>query len=130
MPRARKTVGEKELQLLRYIADHQPVSVREVADHAAATAGIARTTVLTVMERLRAKGFLHRRKSHGIYRYECTVPRAQLMRQLVGEFVERVLDGSVGPFVAYLSESEHLSTDEVAALRALVEAAEAGGDDQ
>jgi predicted transcriptional regulator len=130
MARSRKTVGEKELQLLRYIADHQPATVREVADHAAATTGLARTTVLTVMERLRAKGFLRRRKARGVYRYECTVPRAELMRDLVGDFVDRVLDGSLGPFVAYLSESERLSEAELETLRALVAAAEAGEDDQ
>ncbi len=65
MVRDRETMGREEMQVLRYVGEHHPVSVREVADHVAATSGKARTTVLTVMERLREKGYLVHRKKGG-----------------------------------------------------------------
>ncbi len=65
MPPPREPLGRLELDVLQYIADHHPISVREVAAHFAATSGQARTTLLTVMERLRAKGYLKRRKAAG-----------------------------------------------------------------
>ncbi len=65
MPPSREPLGRLELEVLQYIADHHPISVREVAAHFAETSGQARTTLLTVMERLRAKGYLKRRKAAG-----------------------------------------------------------------
>src|SRR6188508_859073 len=96
-------LGRLELEVLQYVADHQPASVRDVATHFAETSGQARTTLLTVMERLRTKGYLKRRKIGGANRYTPTMAKAELLSRMVGEFVEDVLGGSASPFVAYLS---------------------------
>jgi predicted transcriptional regulator len=113
------SITRAELDVLRYIHDHTPATVREVADHFSRTTGHARTTVLTVMERLRAKGYLGRRKVGGVNQYTPKVTKTELLRELVGGFVEEMLDGSVSPFVAYLSEAEDLGDDEVKELRGL-----------
>ena len=118
--RSQPNIGRAEMEILRHIADHHPVSVREVADHFSATKGHVRTTVLNVMERLREKGYLKRRKSNGIFQYSPSVPRAELLRSLVREFVNRTLGGSLSPFVAYLTEEGKLSAAELAELRTLV----------
>lgn len=132
MARNRETIGREEMQVLRYVAEHQPVTVRDVADHVAATSGKARTTVLTVMERLREKGYLIRRKKDGIYRYSPKHSQANLLRDLVADFVREALGGSVSPFVAYLAEDAKLSDEQVRELARLVaelEAQRAGDDD-
>ena len=61
--------GSTEIEILRFIGDHHPISVGEVAEYVANTTGQARTTVLTTMERLRRKGHLSRKRSKGVYRY-------------------------------------------------------------
>jgi predicted transcriptional regulator len=132
MARHRERIGRKEMQILRYIAECHPVSVREVADHMAAATGSARTTVLTVMERLREKGYLVRRKSGGVYRYSPKRPQADVLRSLVADFVREALGGSVSPFVAYLAEDVSLSDEQLKELGQLVadlEARRAGGSD-
>jgi predicted transcriptional regulator len=116
----RDTLGHLELDVLRYIADHHPITVREVANHFAETSGQARTTLLTVMERLRSKGYLTRRKSSGVHRYSPTVSKKELLHQIVGDFVEDVLGGSLSPFVAYLTQSSVLSREEVRRLEGLI----------
>lgn len=113
-------IGRAEMDILRYIGKHHPSSVREVADHLSATKGQVRTTALNVMERLRQKGYLKRRRINGIFHYSPSVPTAELLRSLVREFVHRALGGSVSPFVAYLLHEGELSADEVAQLRTLV----------
>jgi predicted transcriptional regulator len=120
MPQSREPLGHLELDVLQYVADHHPVTVREVATHFAETSGQARTTLLTVMERLRAKGYLKRRKSAGVHRYTPTVRKAELLERLVGDFVDGVLGGAVSPFVAYLSRSRHLSREESGKLAELL----------
>jgi hypothetical protein len=46
-----------------------------------------------------------------------------VLRDLVHEFVEKALQGSVSPFFAYLGEEKALSDEEIAALRQLLETA-------
>jgi len=113
-------LGDQELEVLRYIAEHPPISVGEVAERFGDSHGLARTTILTVMERLRRKGYLTRKKMQGRYRYSARLPKAELLRSLVRDFAERVLGGSLQPFVAYLTREARLTDRELAALRKLV----------
>lgn len=115
------TLGDQELELLRFVAAHAPISVGEVAERYGEPRGLARTTILTVMERLRQKGFLSRRKDGRAFRYTPRVAPSDLMRGLVRDFVEKTLGGSLSPFVAYLAEAKELSESEVAELRRLLE---------
>jgi predicted transcriptional regulator len=96
------------------------VSVGEVAEEFAERKGLARTTILTVMERLRQKGYLKRRRRGGVYRYSPKIPKKDVIRSLVREFAERMLAGSPQPFVAYLAEDAELSDEEVKQLAELV----------
>jgi predicted transcriptional regulator len=115
------TVGEQELEVWRFIADRAPVSAREVVEHFAAEQGLARTTVLTVMERLRKKGYLTRKRQDGVFHYAPRVPPAEVLHGLVGRFVEKTLGGSVSPVVAYLARARQISDAELAELQRMVE---------
>jgi predicted transcriptional regulator len=114
------TIGEQELALLRHIADRGGITVGEAADEFGTPRKLARSTVLTMMERLRLKGHLSRRLVNGVYRYRARATSADLLKGAVGRFIERNLDGSVSPFLAYLSESDELSDAEVRELERLV----------
>jgi predicted transcriptional regulator len=113
-------LGSTEIELLRYIGDHHPISVGEVAEHVARTTGQARTTVLTIMERLRRKGYLTRKQIKGVYHYSPKIAKPDLLRGLVKTFVDTTLGGSVSPFVAYLSEGGPISEDDLVVLKRVV----------
>jgi predicted transcriptional regulator len=115
------TIGEQELALLRHIADRGNLSVGEAAEQFGASRGLARSTVLTMMERLRRKRLLARRMMDGVYRYQAHASSADLLKGAVGRFVERSLNGSVSPFLAYLSEAGRVTDEELRELEALVE---------
>ena len=114
------SIGEQELALLRHIADRGAVTVGQASDEFGTSRGLARSTVLTMMERLRRKGHLARRLSDGIYRYRTRASSADLLKSAVQRFVERNLDGSVTPFLAYLSDADELSDAEVRELQRIV----------
>ena len=120
------SIGEQELALLRHIADHGSVTVGEAADAFGAPRGLARSTVLTMMERLRLKGHLGRRMADGVYRYRARASSADLLKSAVQRFVERSLDGSVSPFLAYLSDAGRVSDDELRELEEIVARLHAG----
>jgi predicted transcriptional regulator len=117
---SKPSIGDQELALLHYLADHENASVGEVAGGFGEPRGLARSTVLTMMARLRAKGYLKRRQLKGMYRYSTAAGPGEVMRSAVGQFVEKTLSGSVSPFVAWMSERAKVSDTELAELEALV----------
>ena len=119
MSKKKTTIGQEELAVFQFIQETHPVTVRQVADHFAG-AGKARTTILTVMERLRGKGLLSRDETNGINRYSPAIEPGELMQSLVGDFVTKILGGSVSPFVAYMSEAGEISDQELAELKKVV----------
>src|SRR5262245_35775858 len=118
---ATSTLGEQELALLKSVADAGSATVGEMADAFGRDRGLARSTVLTMMERLRKKGRLVRRMDDGVYRYRAHASSAELLQGVVQRFVERHLDGSVSPFLAYLSEATELTDEELRELEGLVD---------
>ena len=116
-----QSIGEQELALLRHLADEGAATVGEVAERFGAPRGLARSTVLTVMERLRRKGYLTRQSVDGVFRYAARRSSDDVMRGLVRRFVEKSLDGSVAPFVAYLSETPSLSDAQLDELQDIVD---------
>lgn len=116
-------LSARELEILSFVTGRAPVSVREVANEWGQPRGLARTTILTFMERLRNDGYLSREKGpdDATFMYSPTVPKSDLQRGLVQDFVQRALGGSVAPFVAYLADAPSLSEAEIAELKRLVE---------
>lgn len=116
-----KTIGDQELALLHHVAGHPGSTVGEVAETFGGQRDLARSTVLTMMERLRQKGYLTRRTVDGIYRYTSRAAAGDVLKSAVREFVKRTLEGEVSPVVAYLAEDANVSDAELADLEALVE---------
>ena len=116
----RKPLGRVELEVLQFVVENNPIRVKDVAAHMAESSGQARTTILTVLERLRQKKYLKRRKIAGVNHYSPTINKTEFIQELVGDFVDEVLQGSVSPFVAYLDQHSQLSNDECEQLKKLV----------
>lgn len=117
----RKDLGELELAVLNAVWERPGSTVREIAEVMAKRRAIARTTVLTVMQRLHAKKFLKRTKSRGVFRYSATGEQTKVVSDLIGQFVQKVLGGSPAPFLAYLADTKNLTEDQIDQLRGIVD---------
>ena len=115
-----RSLGDQELNLLRFVAEEGPISVGEAAERYGVPRSLSRSTVLTMMERLRIKKRLSRRRSGGVYLYQSREGADKLLHGVVQSFVETTLSGSVSPFVAYLAESKQVSPSELLELERLV----------
>lgn len=120
MAKKRRSLGRVELSVLQFVSEKQPVRVKDVADYMAKVSGQARTTILTVLERLREKRYLSRKKLEGVNHYSTTVPKSVYLQDVVGDFVDGVLQGSVSPFVAYLNDGAKLTEKEREELKTLI----------
>ena len=115
-----KSIGDQELALLRFVGDAGQATVGQAAEHFGQPRGLARSTVLTMMERLRKKGHLTRKLQGGLYHYAPRTAHVVAVREAVRNFVDRTLDGSIAPFVAYLGERGDVSDEDFAELKALL----------
>lgn len=115
-----RPIGDQELALLRDLDGHGAATVAEVVERFGQPRGLARSTVLTMMERLRKKGHLARRQVGGVYRYATRTAPGDAVQHAVAAFVDRTLNGSVTPFVTFLAEAHQVSDAELAELEELV----------
>lgn len=122
----RKSIGDQELALLRAVAAAGTLSVAEATETFGSERDLARSTVLTMLERLRAKGHLRRAVGGGVYRYAAAVAPAAVVEHAVESFVEKTLGGSVAPLVAFLAERGEVSAAERAELERLLERLQGG----
>ena len=118
--RNKRSIGDREMLLLQHIAELKNATVAEVVAVFGESQGLARSTVLTMMERLREKGYLDRKQVDGVYRYSTVSGPVEVMRGAVESFVQTKLRGSVSPFVAWMSERGEVSDTELAELEQLV----------
>jgi len=115
-----KSIGDQELALLRFVSDAGRATVAQAVEGFGQPRGLARSTVLTMMERLRKKGHLGRRRADGVYHYAPRTAPGAAIQHAVRTFVDRTLGGSITPFVAYVAEREGLSDDEIEELETLL----------
>ncbi len=74
---------------------------------------IAYTTVMTMMKIMEQKRYLKRRLQGRAYIYQGTRPKKQMIREMVGDFINRVFDGSAHPLLAHLVEDRRLSENDL-----------------
>lgn len=113
------SLGEQEMDILKYVSTNSPIAVRDVAQHFEQEKKLARTTVLTVMERLRKKGFLSRSQIDGVFKYTSKIKTGDILSSKISDFVEKTLGGSVGPLFNYFISSSNLTDEEVKKLKEL-----------
>jgi BlaI family transcriptional regulator, penicillinase repressor len=125
MPRRRSPQPtEVELAILRVLWDRGPSTVREV--HSVLQSSRERqdtgySTTLKMMQVMSDKGLLKRDESRRPQLYRTTVAEEQTQRQMVDDLVRRVFGGSARKLVLRAVESEHVTPDELAEIRRLLE---------
>ena len=89
-----------------------------------ATRQLARTTVLTQVQRLHKKGWLRRSTRKGTVVFRARCDRATAEQQLARRFVTDYFDGSTTGLVRSLLGEGKVDRDEIARLRELLDDAE------
>ncbi len=88
-----------ELEILRVLWEHGPVSVREVQRVLNQERPTGYTTVLKLMQIMTGKGLVSRDESQRPQIYRARYKREQTQRQLLHELVQRAFGGSVKALV-------------------------------
>lgn len=116
------SLGQLELEVLKITWNEPGSSVNEITDRLLEHKDYARTTVLTVIQRLHKKGFLTRSKEQGSFRYYPTESKEEVMGSLTQRFIQSTFEGSASNLIQHLT-STSLTTDELAEMRAIIDQA-------
>ncbi len=122
MARREHDLGTAELETLKALWDLGPSPVRAVMDYLhQSRRRLAYTTVQTTLTRLVQKGFVACNKSELAYVYRARVSREQLSRSRLKNLLNQLYDGSAGPLVLQLIQSERLTAEEISELHRLID---------
>ena len=116
------TVSDAELDVLKALWEHGPATVRQVeARLRRRKRRWAYTTVLTLLSRLREKGYVASDTTGTAHVFRPAVSRDQLLRHGLSELADRICDGTASPLVHALVKGRRFSADEIAHFRKLLD---------
>jgi BlaI family transcriptional regulator, penicillinase repressor len=122
-PLNQANVSDAELEVLKVLWLRGPVMVREVAQHLKRRhKPWAYTTILTLLSRLRDKGYVTQAK-HTVgaaHVFTAAVTREQLLGQRLTELAEQVCDGTASPLVQALVNNRQLKREDIEHLRRIL----------
>ena len=108
--------------MLRALWEHGPSSVREVHGHLkAAELDWARSTVVTLLQRLEKKGYVESDKTDYAFKFRAVVTRDDLLRLRMSELADDLCDGRWEPLLLAFTQREKLGTRDLAELQRLVD---------
>lgn len=90
----------------------------------------AYNTVLTLLSRLREKGYVASQKgdSGAALVFRAAISRGQLLKRSLSELADSVCDGAASPLVHALVEGKQFSAEELAELRKLLDGLQSDAD--
>jgi BlaI family transcriptional regulator, penicillinase repressor len=117
-------LSEAQIEVMNVIWDRGEVTVAEVWKALASRRPVARNTVLTTMERLQERGWLHCDSGEHAFRYRAAVPREAVQGMMVRRLLDSAFQGSAEGLVMALLDGRGLTDDEAKRIRDLIDRAE------
>jgi BlaI family penicillinase repressor len=113
-------LGRLELQIMSVVWDKGSATVHDVKKALARGRKPAYSTILTMMRKLEAKGYLEHQVSDRTYVYRATISRQTARRSLLGDLLERVFEGSPSLLISSLVEQNRVTEEELREIRKLI----------
>jgi BlaI family transcriptional regulator, penicillinase repressor len=121
MRKKRNDLTKTEWSLMNICWEKGLVSARIIYEETLKEKKRGYQTVKTMLDRLVVKEYLDREKFGPIWLYKPAVSRSKVRAREIDSFVATVLDNTFAPLFARLAEKEKLSSDEIEALKKLIE---------
>ena len=110
-----------ELEILRILWTRGPSTVRKVYDALREKKTLGYTSVLKLLQIMTTKGTVRRNETQRAHIYEACLPAEQTKRQLAGDMLQRVFEGSASQLMMHALAGRRASREEVEELRRLLD---------
>ena len=119
-----KNLTPTEWHLMECLWDHAPRTGREAAQYMASAQGWSRSTTLTLLRRMSAKGFIDCREENGVNVYSPLIERSEAAVRETDSFLSRVYRGSVSTLLSAVTQRQSLTRAEIDELYDIIRRAE------
>ena len=117
-----------EWSVLDCLWAESPQTVMQLVSELERTVGWHRSTTITTLHRMEAKGLVRGEQAGRGRAYVPLVDREQAVVAETRNFLDRVYRGSVGMMMSAMARRQELSREEIAQLREILEKAEEGSE--
>ena len=117
----RPALSKGEMEVARVLWELGSASVRQVHNALPGDREIDFTTVQTYLRRLEAKGYAKARLSGRVRIYAPRVKPRTVIRETVGDLIDRLFGGEALPLMKHLIEERGISDEDLAQLRKLLD---------
>lgn len=110
-----------ELEILRVLWSRGPSTVREVHEALSITKPTGYTSVLKFLQIMTEKGLVRRNEDQRAHVYEACEPAEKTKRQIAGDMLQRVFEGSAHDLMVHALAGRRTSKQEIEELRQLLD---------
>jgi BlaI family penicillinase repressor len=114
-------LGRLGLQIMNVVWDKGKATVYDVKEAISQDRKPAYTTILTMMRKLEAKGYLEHDIDDRTYVYRAVISRKEVRHSLLSDLLERVFDGSPSLLVNSLVEQNKVTEEELREIRRFID---------
>ena len=123
---SKHTLGELQHAIMRVLWTHGEATTAAAHKALWAQRGLAPTTISTMLRKMEDKGVVAHRTEGRQFVYRPTVSEEDVRSSMVGELLDRLFAGDPAALVSHLVSEGGMDESELADLRALLEAAGTG----
>ncbi len=113
-------LGRLELQIMNVVWEKGKATVHDVKDVLGQGRKPAYSTILTMMRKLEAKGYLEHDLDDRTYVYRPAISQQAARRGILGDIVDRLFEGSPSLLLNSLVEQDHISEKELKKIHKLI----------
>lgn len=115
-----RDLPQGEFEVMDVLWQTGEATVKEVQTALEGDRKLAYTTVATLLNRLRDKGYVGAEERNFAYVFRPLIGREQVVRRKLDDLVRRLFGGDVTPLAAYIAENRNLTPAQIAALEEMV----------
>ena len=113
-------LGRVELQIMNVIWENGTATVYEVKEALSRGRKPAYSTILTMMRKLEAKGYLEHDVHERTYVYRPAISKKVVRHSMLGDVLDRLFEGSPSLLLNSLVEQDRISEKELRKIRKLM----------
>lgn len=119
-------ISEGEWEVMKVLWERSPRTANEIVESLSKTTPWKRETIRTLINRLVQKGAIAFEKKDRQYHYSPLAGEAECVRAETKSLLKRVRPGAIEPMLAALVEEQHLSAEQIARLRQILDGKDPG----
>jgi predicted transcriptional regulator len=113
-------LGDLQLRILKALWERPEASVAEVLEALGPRAGLAYTTVATMLRKMEARGLVAHRGEGRRFLYRAAVSPDAVTRSMADDLLERLFEGKLADLLSHLLSTREVSREELRELERLI----------